>query len=118
MPVARVAAEAVAADAVAGVGTPAPGGAHHASTAGGAHHVTALAAIRLTAAQQVLYRLSAAAAPAPAARYVQLTEVQREPAAIYPTDGKAFASTMLKKRLPPKRRSIHPAAAHAEHGVG
>ena len=81
MPVARVAAEAVAADAVAGFGTPAPG-AHHASTACGAHPVTALAAIRLTAAQQVLYRLSAAAAPAPAARYVQLTEVQREPAAI------------------------------------
>ena len=72
------AAACVAAAVVAGILVSAPGEQHAAST----HHGAAAPVIRLTAAQRVLYRLSADAAtvPQPAGRYVELTETDSGPA--------------------------------------
>jgi hypothetical protein len=71
------AATGVAAGTALGVIASASGGAPHAAS-GAAHHATPGPALRLTAAQHALNRLSsiAAGAPQPAGRYVELTERQ------------------------------------------
>jgi hypothetical protein len=95
---AGVAAGAVAV-AAAGIGSAGSGGARHESSQHASSRpvtsrpATALPTIKmpdikLTAAQRVLYRLSAAAAAAPrqAGRYVELTEIQRSASVVYPKD--------------------------------
>jgi hypothetical protein len=101
------AAAATAAGLVAGVVVvvAAPGG--HQGTVGARHGTAgASSAIRLTAAQHELYRLSAAAAKTPqlTGRYVELTETQNTPAAIYPKDLK-YIKAMLSKKLPARVRA-------------
>lgn len=84
-----------------------------ASVPGGAHHATGrpavrLPTVRLSAAQQVLYRLSAAALTAPQqagqGRYVELSQVETGPAAHYP---KNFRSLVNQKNLPRQLKSFY-----------